>query len=336
MTESGEMNKPTIDAEQLAALLDGRLTDAERRALVERLAESPSDLTAFADAASVIGELGLAPTDATSEPAAKPGDTPGPIQAVRLEPVTPQAAISAPYSAAASRPRSHRRWYANAAAAAAIAAIAILPWWVARARRLPDNMADVVALVDRLAPGLPVDWDGEPWEVTRGASADLTAAPYTARIGARLTDLEVAANAGDTTALGIAEDIARLLDAIPASGPALTIYDGIHAAADHRPEALTPLVKQGRRALTGLVDADWLEAGAWAEAARLAAARHDASFFASGTTRRIIEHASADTSRPAVAAAMVGVGRLLPVDSRTDWRALEAAATTALREMTRR
>ena len=326
------MNKPTIDAEQLAALLDGRLTDAERRALIERLAESPSDLTAFADAASVIGELGLAPTDATSEPAAKSGDTPGPIQAVRLEPAAPQAAISAPRSAATTPLQSRGRWYA---AAAAIAAIAILPLWIARARPR-DSVADVVALVDRLEPGLPVNWDGEPWEVTRGASADLTTAPHTARIGARLTDLEVAANAGDTTAIGIAEDIARLLDAIPASGAAATIYERIHAAADARPETLTPLVRQGRHALAGLVDSDWLEAGAWVEAARLAAARHDASFFASGTTRRIIEHASADATRPAVAAAMVGVGRFLPADARTDWSALEAAATTALREMARR
>ncbi len=51
------MSQPVIDPERLAALLDGRLSRAERAELLSRLADSDSMLEAYADAVAVVNEL---------------------------------------------------------------------------------------------------------------------------------------------------------------------------------------------------------------------------------------------------------------------------------------
>ncbi len=51
------MSQPVIDPERLAALLDGRLSQAERADLLSRLADSDSTLEAYTDAVAVVNEL---------------------------------------------------------------------------------------------------------------------------------------------------------------------------------------------------------------------------------------------------------------------------------------
>ncbi len=51
------MSQPVIDPERLAALLDGRLSRAERSELLSRLASSDPTLEAYADAAAITNEL---------------------------------------------------------------------------------------------------------------------------------------------------------------------------------------------------------------------------------------------------------------------------------------
>jgi hypothetical protein len=53
---------PDIDPEKLAALLDGRLPDAERQELLSRVADSPEDMALLADARIAMDDAVAAPT----------------------------------------------------------------------------------------------------------------------------------------------------------------------------------------------------------------------------------------------------------------------------------
>src|SRR5688572_3407035 len=74
--EVRHMREPSIDPERLAALLDGRLSDDEREALLADLARSEDAMEALGDAAAVLRELeqaGDVPTEEALADVAPPG-----------------------------------------------------------------------------------------------------------------------------------------------------------------------------------------------------------------------------------------------------------------------
>jgi hypothetical protein len=71
--------------------------------------------------------------------------------------------------------------------------------------------------------------------------------------------------------------------------------------------------------------------GAWLEAARVAASRHDAAFFRSRATGRVLERSTAIVD-PEERAAMERVRNAVASEPSPDWAALATALEDALRK----
>ena len=296
------MNRPPMDPERLAALLDGRLEGGARDDAMAQLAAADDDaLGAWADAVAVQRELEA--EDAAAAPAAS-------------------AAKVLPF---------RRRWMPRGpllALAAVLAAVAVGVggWWT----RGPAGAGDpgrYAALLRQ--PGLPAGWDAAPWTATRAVDGPLAPRARAVRIGARITDLEAAAAARDAGGTRqAAADVAALLDSLPAAGPAASVYDEVGRRAGEPAAALEPVLERGRRSAARLAGEDGVALGAWAEAARLAAARRDAAFFHARATRKALERAARiGVVPPSGDAALV---RLRSVSGAPDWAALQRDATELL------
>ena len=260
------MKDPSLDPETLAALLDGRLDDASRAALLARLADDDEARAVLADAAAVLGEL-----EGVSGEAEGVKPRPAALEPVRLPSV---------------RARWPRRWLA---AAAVLVAVALVPAvWLARGGGAADPVGRSVAMLDGNG-ALPPGWADAPWPATRSAVGPLTEESRAGRLGVRLAQLELALAVGDPAGPALAGEIAVLLDGVPAAGPVADRYRQIAGEGGASEAAL----REGRRAVAGVVDRAPLELGAWAAAARVAAGRGDAGFF---RHRGVLERAAADES----------------------------------------
>jgi hypothetical protein len=255
------MSDSPIDPERIAALIDGRLGERERAELLARLAtSSDDDLESVADAVAVAREL-------EGENAAAPA-------AVRRRP---------------SWRRPPGSWLALAAAAVGVV-LAPAIWWSTRGQDGAGDPSRFARAITQAEGGLPAGWDTHPWGATRSAPAGLTPQARAVRVGARMTDLELAARAGDPRTAELAGDVVALLADVPGSGPATTDYRAVMMADPGGPsERLTALVERARMSVTPIFDRDYLEVGAWLEAARLAASRRDSAFFASRASRDMLE-----------------------------------------------
>lgn len=259
------MTNPTIDAEKLAALLDGALDDAERDEVMAQLASSDPLFEAYTDAAVVTREL---------------------------QPDRPLIGTAAPR-------RLRSRWWRGRearllATAAGLATILAVSW----SSRLSDQreispaafvtlLADGAAAVDqeRLAGG---------WPVRRSADAPHDRA-LALRLGAELVWLDLALRAGDMARVrGSASVIDSLLDTVAAGAPLAAIYRSVAEGPDRPISELRPLLARAASAVVRLVDEDMVNLGAWIETARLAAIRRDAGFFAAPETRALLASASAN------------------------------------------
>lgn len=300
------VSAPAIDPERLAALIDGRLDPHEREALLAQIAaSSDEDVEVFADALAVTREL--------------EGSTEG-REATTL---------------AEARARRRMRWRRPAgllAIAAVLVTVFVLPRWQRTGgedARDPGRFVGALAQADR---GLPVDWDTQPWGVTRGAADMLSPEARALRVGARMTDLELAARAADPRTAELAASIVALLEEIPGAAPAATEYRALMSVdSGSSREQLTRLAERARRTASSFVDRDYLELGAWLEAARLAAAARDTAFFDSRTSRDVLDHARELRGLPPPARAAldslsaVGRGR-----DALDWSALGRTLTSLL------
>jgi hypothetical protein len=122
--------------------------------------------------------------------------------------------------------------------------------------------------------------------------------------------------------------VGALLGALPAAGPAATVFDEIGRRAGEPPAELR---ERGRRSAARLAGEDGVALGAWAEAARLAAGRRDGGFFRARATRDALERFTGDAALPS--AARPGLERIraaLAASGPPDWRALEGEATRLL------
>jgi hypothetical protein len=236
-----------IDPERLAALLDGRLSDADAVALRQQLAAADDDmLSAYADAVVVARELD----------AANPGS------------VELAAKTTIPIDTARRR-RSHRRWIVGAAAAAAAVATVII--W--RPTRLADGYAPAqfAAAIPAGARGL----EESAWSSTRGGDG-LSARARAARVGALLIDLELDVARGYSTRDHLLAVVA-LLAASPGGSPVAASLRAI--AADSVVRLTGPRLNELGRQAIAVVEPSPAIAGAYLEAARVAAAAGDTAFF---------------------------------------------------------
>jgi hypothetical protein len=305
-----------IDPERLAALLDGQVGERQRAELLESLAASPDVLAGFADALAVTRALeaeGVAPPDAAAG-AGSTADVTG-ENARREEGVLPL--------------RRRRSVVRIVAIAAGVAALALAPWlWSRASAPGPRHPVQLAALVH--GEGLPSGWTGRPWPSTRDEADPLTAGSRAARLGARLVDLQLAARTRDPAVAAIAADVRALLRGIPASAPVQAIYREVERRAGEA-GSLTPLLTRGSVAVARLAGKERVEAGAWAEAARLAAARRDARFFRARASRAALDRAAArDDLPPPARAAGARLRVMLQADGPPDWPGIERAATELL------
>lgn len=301
------MKEPGIDAEKLAALMDGRLDERERTELLARLAASDEAVEVHADAAAALSEV-------------EAGEA-------KVLPLVPPARRAERWRIPA------RRWLA---AAAILAGVAVVGPLLRTLLRSPDR-ADAGRFVRLLAAhgaGLPDQWDGSPWTTVRGGGAGepLTPTARAARVGARVVDLEIAVWSRDTAAPRLASEVAALLDGVPAGSPVATMYRVLAQRAGGAPEELKPLLERARVAASELTGADVFQLAAWAEAGRVAAARRNAEVFRTRESRSMLERASGLPSLPE--AARAGVRRVrsdLPPEGPPEWSALERDLTELLR-----
>jgi hypothetical protein len=253
------------DPERLAALLDGRLSGAERDALLARLAADDEDLALFAEAAAVQREL-----EEADEAAAVPGVLP----------------LRRPAARAARG--LDRRWLA---AAAVVAGLALLPMaWRATQGGAVREPAQAVAMMEDQAAGLPPGWDVRPWSGTRGDGNPADDA-LSVQLGAFMVDLELAVRARNAEATRLlAQRIGLMLSAANTSGTvAASQFNALAERAGADPAELLPVLEDASELAADALDRDRYALGAWAEAARFAADRRDAAFFRDDLSRRTLD-----------------------------------------------
>ena len=299
------MNEPQIDAERLATLLDGRVSDAERASLLAELASSDEAYDAFVDAMAVLPELGEA------RRSAEPG------------------------VAATNIVDARRRWRVSSgrmlALAASLVILAALPWLWTRGRVVERrDPARFVALLAAPSASLPPAWDGRPWTTTRGAGDPLTAASRAARLGARLVDLELAVRTRDARTAPLAAEVAVLLRDVPAGSPAAAIYRDVSRSAGAPSDSLAELLERGGVAAAALVGVEPVALGAWVETARLAAATHDIHFFRDDASRDALTRVSQLPDIAPSARAMLDRVQQSAATSPPDWTRLENDLTALL------
>lgn len=249
------MTERTTDEEKLAALLDGRLEEGEREALLSRLVASPELLDAYAEAVAVTREL--------------------------------EAEDEAQGVVALGERR--RRWFQRPgvrvlAAAAGLAVIVAVPWSLGRGGDAPLEPSEVVAMLG--AGAGPVERPASAWPVRRSSTVVAAERGVALRLGAELAWLEIALSARDPEGVGrSASQIETLLEGLPAAAPLASVYHSV-AADPRRPASeLRPLLDQAGSSVQRIAGEELVWLGAWVEMARVATDRQDEEFFRSQEAR---------------------------------------------------
>lgn len=306
------MKEPRHDDERLAALLDGRLNGPERDELLAYLAAADEDYHVLVETAAVLREV-------EEQDARGVGDG------------TPALAMESLPPSLTQRAAGWRRAPRRFALPALLAGLVVLGFFAFRGRA--DDAGDPVGLAGQLAQAtLPADVDAHfPWSAPRGGAAAAPSDEAAAQAGAMLAVLAVAVEARNA-------DVTRLL-----AGQIQTTFDPrgghdlrrVEQRAGEPADALAPLLERATRRLETLLDRDrgFLRLGAWAEAARLAAAQQDAAFFGTGDTREMLRRAGELTQGDAAAGqALARVRAALRGPPR--WDALAPALDDLLRAIT--
>ncbi len=300
--EGEEVSQRGLDAEELAALIDGRLDGAAHSALIARIASSDEDADVLADALGALDDLrggGVVGIDsARSAIGAKPGAM------------------------------SLGRWVALAASLAVIAGISLV-WAKRRPASAPVVTQYAVSLVAR-GVNIPAEWNDTPWTASRGSSETLSSDARAARLGARLTDLEIAARSGDTSAVRFALSASALLDEMPVGAPIASMYRGIAGRSGESQSSIDASLDHASAAVRQLPDARMIEIGAWIEAARIAAASRDAEFFRTRESTKLMENIQKSTMDDANAARAVEAVRSGVAEVDPNWSTISSTLTTVL------
>lgn len=243
-----EPTNSNLDIELLAALIDGRLTGAEREQALKLLATSDEALELFAHS---LREQRAA--DA---------------KVVPIRPV--------------------RRWgpwrvVVPVVAAAGLGFI-LLPMLTRSNSHAPSVQYTLQLERDpRFAGALRQGWDQHGWSVTRGANDNQTAPEprFVFRLGVRSVDLQVALRKGDTAlASRIIDDISQTLDGIKFADLVAAKYADLKAHLATEPaDRVARRAGDAEIAMTGFLKLPLFGFGQWVAAADLAAQTHEISFF---------------------------------------------------------
>jgi hypothetical protein len=256
-----------VDLELIGALMDGRLTGAERERAIKLLGSSEAAFEIYAHALRARADLNEVKVV--------------PIASVRRQHALPWQTI-------------------GSVAAAAILMIAVLP--VTRATRDRRDLAAsagqiTIALARRpdLSRTLTGDWDQRTWSVTRGENARLADTTIAFRLGVRAVDLNVALAAHDTArADRLMAEMIESLDGVMLSNSVKARYEALRAqqARGATSEPLEVGTSNAERELVKLLDPFWFAFGRWVGAGELAARTETKAFFADPRTTHFLELAS--------------------------------------------
>lgn len=258
------MSDPWSEDERLAAFLDGRMDAREREEMKAHLLDHDEDLEVLAGAAAILSQMeeAEAPSGVISLDAAK----------------REREARTEPEGARRTTGSQVVRWLAFAAV---LVGLALVTGRVL-SRPSPYDPVRLAARVERPGQRLPSDWNEQaPWSASRGPDTARGGTPREqvargARAGVMLVDLSL--RVGEQNAERTI-DIARQLRRFDPTGGRRGPLQQIEAGAGSPPAQLRPLVARAGERIGDRVDRDGMQLGAWIEAARVAAARHDAAFF---------------------------------------------------------
>jgi hypothetical protein len=267
------VNNETVDAERLAALLDGTLPANERARVFELLARSPAELDVLAEAAAIQADLGEH------------------VSPARTRFRRPSLRPKRQFRMRAAIQRRAALWlWAPVAAAAMLAAVLLLPIASGRgngqmALALLDGGTLVVADGDgSLEAALGPEWTDVGWSVVRGSGGLGAESGHAFRIGARIADYEVAARARDLEALApVSGELQELLSGVSAGSAHALTYERLteRAVLGADPGSFERDRAVAASAVHELLDASpWLELGVWVEQARIATLASRSDFFA--------------------------------------------------------
>lgn len=235
---------PLLDPERLAALLDGRLSNAEAAVVRAQLASADdAALAMYADVVAVVSEL-------DEQRAGEPARVIPMGQARRM------------------------RWLGLPVAliAAGVLGVVFVKGYsgtpaLTGSRRPVEYASALPSTV--VLPGAPV------WGVTRGAQQAVSETGRYVRLGALSTDMGVVLAHDDTASAAVAEAMASYLDEVPGAGSvASALRAAARATMPTRKQDLRRLAQQGIR----FADEPFMRAGAWLEALRLAPANDGSAF----------------------------------------------------------
>jgi Putative zinc-finger len=267
------------DLEDIAALLDGKLTARERARLTEHLAGCESCYETFAGTARILED---SREEQLLAAAARPFERPR-----------------------AARARQPRTWWAAAALAAVLAATVGLVVFLQASRGDGPSTAGLASLVGGSETASKVPWTGR---VYRGGSEppDLPSEREAFRLGVRLLDLHLALE-GDNR--GGAEETLRmlhnlLLDRMVLPSPEMAgAYDEL---GKKMKPGIAPHVLLGdaaaleKKAVEELQEEPrFVELGRWTEACRLAAVGGRPDLFRKRATLRVLDQAVAPGGKDA-------------------------------------
>lgn len=325
------------ELEQLAALIDRGLDEREREEVLARLAASDDDdFAVFLDMLEAAEALEPMPADTYADESDALDDEPAAprLQVPRLvgpaeAPEEPQAESAAPRGSGNGTviPISGRRastpWWLALAAAVTTVAVGGSLWLRSR----DDSLAgptEYAALL-REGSGRPPQVREWPWSVDRGPGGAVPRLELQARFGAALLDLQV-----EDPADAASRELSLLLRGTRGQGVQAELC---RRAGDPRTPAAER--RQARDECTAAVtallgDAVPFRLGAWAEAARIAAAGRDTGFFSARASRDALRRAAGLEGAPAAAAAAKRIQALLAAGSEPDWAQLLDAATALL------
>lgn len=254
------------DLELVAALIDGRLSDVERAAVVQLLAESDEALELFAKALRARLDASRQGTHLKPE-------------AIRL----PRWTMVAPL------------------ATAAVLAIALLPTLRGDQQQSAGQQYATVLTKNAALPGVSIEhWQPREWSPTRGGTREgsfgfalVRGSPdamYACRLGVRSVDLQLALSGGDTAqARRVTGEIIDELTAIGLSEPVVQRYKRLRSRlAIDPPGQSIGKASQAEGQLRALLDTSTFAFGQWIGAAELAARRNDVAFFDSELGGRML------------------------------------------------